>query len=89
MKTFSTVNQVRRSLDNLLRSQGDSHDGAHYVRPDGTKGPVVRYLPKFVELLFAVDRIEGGWVISKAWSSRKQLPDNQIFWFQTLVEAGK
>lgn len=87
MKSFKTVNEVRRALDTFLRSQGNSHDGAHYARPDGSKGPVVRYLPRFVELLFAVDRTDGGWVISRAWSSDKQLPASKLYWFQTLVEA--
>jgi len=68
MRVFRNVNEVRRALDRVLQAEGDSHDGAHYVRPDGTRGPTVHYLPWSMQLSFAVERNkDGGWVVSKAW----------------------
>jgi len=89
MNSFKTVNEVRRALDKYLGVHGNSHDGAHYLRPDGSRGPVVRYLPWFVELLFAVERRQGSWVISKAWSAEKPLTSDQLWRFQVLVEAAE
>ena len=68
MTTYKTVNEVKRALDKFLRSQGDSHDGAHYVRPDGTRGPIVRYVCQNFSMDFSVDRaVTGGWRVANAW----------------------
>ncbi len=68
MKTYKTVTQAKKALDEFLRATGDSHDGAHYVRPDGTKGPIVRYSCQNFSMDFAVDRAHvGGWRVANAW----------------------
>jgi hypothetical protein len=68
MKTYTTVTQAKKALDEFLRSTGDSHDGAHYVRPDKSRGPIVRYSCQNFSMEFAVDRAHGGgWRIANAW----------------------
>ncbi len=89
MKKYRTVNEVRRALDKYLQAHGDSHDGAHYVRPDGTRGPVVGYLRFPYNLEFAVDRDEsGGWAISNAWFGDDKL-DSSTLWSIEYAEVGE
>jgi len=68
MKTYWTVSDVKEALDKFLRKNGDSHDGAHYVRPNKTRGPIVEYSLNGAELVFAVDRVDGDWwIASDVW----------------------
>lgn len=81
MKKYRTVNEIRQALDCCLQIRGNSHDGAHYLRPDGSRGPIVEYLPSPYELIVAVDHADGGgWMISKAWFMDNKL--SNLFWLE-------
>lgn len=86
-KTFKTVNKVRHALDAVLYTRGDSHRGAHYLRPDGSRGPIVSYLTFPIKVSFAVDRAEGGWTVTSAWASHYSIPPSHHPLFQP-VEVG-
>ena len=82
MKIYETVTQAKESLDRFLRANGDSQDGSHYSRPNGTNGPIVKYRGWGGELVFAVDRAEaGGWFVSGAWlrNDDSAVPPNILF----------
>ena len=67
MKFFKTLREANEALDKFLGARGNSYDGAHYIRPSGERGPIVRYNMKYSELLFAVDRVGAGWYVAYAW----------------------
>lgn len=68
MKAYKTVTQAKLALDAFLQATGDSRDGAHYVRPDKSKGPIIRYSCQNFTMEFAVDHAPfGGWRVANAW----------------------
>ena len=67
MKFYKTLREAREALDKFLGARGKSYDGAHYIRPSGKRGPIVRYNMEYSELLFAVDRLGAGWYVAYAW----------------------
>jgi hypothetical protein len=70
MSCYKTVREAKEALDRFLCADGDYGDGAHYIRPNGTRGPIVRYeSPYDYVIVFAVDRsdVPHYWEVSKVW----------------------
>jgi hypothetical protein len=89
MKQYKTVRDAKMAYDKFLGMNGDSHDGGHYVRPDRTKGPMVKY--RDLNISVAVDREDDGWIISNGWHSSNLPPyivyGLKSFWGWELAHA--
>jgi hypothetical protein len=63
-----TVREIGLTLNEFVGSEGNSYNGAHYRRPDDTRGPIIAYQLGRLRLAFSVDRAEAkGWKVSNAW----------------------
>jgi hypothetical protein len=68
LMTFPTLRKAKEYLDAYLGLEGCYHDGAHYIRPDRSKGPIISYSWGASEMLFGATRGHGGaWEITVAF----------------------
>ena len=68
LMTFPTLRKAKEYLDAYLGLEGRYHNGAHYMRPDRSRGPIISYYWGGLNLLFGAKRGSGGaWGITVAF----------------------
>jgi hypothetical protein len=65
-------------LDWFMGREGYTASGGHYNRPNGTRGPAVRYGFGDSSIMFAVDHNDKHWIVSGCWAKQPHQPPIEL-----------